>query len=153
MNDLGLKLLKSFEGCRLTGYKDQVGKLTIGWGHTGAEVVEGLVWTQEQCDEQLVADLAKFEQEVLDLLEITLNDDQISALVDFTYNFGAKRLGTSTLLMRVNSGDFELAHGEFLRWDHEGAKEVEGLLNRRKAEASLFDGDYAAVDDILAKRS
>ena len=44
----GLALTEGFESCRLTAYQDLKGIWTIGWGHTGPEVVEGLVWTQNQ---------------------------------------------------------------------------------------------------------
>lgn len=152
MNNLGLKILKSFESCRLEAYKDIRGVLTIGWGHTGAEVTEGLIWTQEQADSQLIDDLSSFEDHLDCELKVRLTDDQFSALVDFVYNLGNGALLHSTLLRKINSGDFDVAD-EFVKWDHSGGKVVEGLLTRRKAEASLFDGDYAAVNDILAKRS
>lgn len=152
MNDLGLKLLKSFESCRLEAYRDIRGVLTIGWGHTGADVTEGLIWTQDQADSQLVDDLSSFEDHLDCELQVQLTDDQFSALVDFVYNLGSGALLHSTLLKKINSGDFYVS-GEFVKWDHSCGKEIEGLLTRRKAEAALFASDYDAVNDILAKRS
>jgi len=53
------KQLQEFEGCRLKAYLDTVGVWTIGYGHTGPEVVEGLEWTQEKADSTLDEDIAE----------------------------------------------------------------------------------------------
>ena len=53
----GLALTKAGEGLRLESYQDSGGVWTIGYGHTGPEVHEGLVWTQEQAEEALKHDL------------------------------------------------------------------------------------------------
>ena len=42
ISDNGIKLIFSFEGCRLTAYQDPVGVWTIGVGHTG-DVRPGMV--------------------------------------------------------------------------------------------------------------
>ena len=52
----GLSLIRESEGCRLEAYRDSVGVCTIGYGHTGADVHEGLVWTQSRADSALGAD-------------------------------------------------------------------------------------------------
>lgn len=46
----GPEFTRANEGCRLTAYRDQGGVWTIGWGHTGPGVVEGLTCSQEQAD-------------------------------------------------------------------------------------------------------
>lgn len=53
------KQLQEFEGLRLAAYLDTVGVWTIGYGHTGPEVKEGLVWTAEQAEQQLDEDIAE----------------------------------------------------------------------------------------------
>lgn len=137
-NQAGLDLLKSFEGCKLVVYKDIIGILTVGYGHTGPDITAGSTWTQEQCDEALETDLLKFKNGVYDLLDVSLTDNQYSALVCFSYNVGLTDLKNSHLLKYVNSKDFNLASEEFKRWDRAGGVEVPGLLRRRLAERSLF---------------
>src|SRR5690625_2307834 len=53
MSQEGLKVLKHFEGVRLKAYRDPVGVWTIGYGHTGPEVHEGLVWSHAQAEKAL----------------------------------------------------------------------------------------------------
>lgn len=138
INEAGLKLIKEFEGCRLQAYRDIVGILTIGFGHTGVDVVEGKKISQEEADKLLSNDLIKFENGVCKLLKHGVNDNQFSALVCFAYNVGLGNLASSTLLKKLNAGDLNAATSEFLRWCKAGGVQVPGLLRRRKAEQALF---------------
>lgn len=63
---------------------------------------------------------------------------QFDALVSFTYNLGARSLSTSTLLRKLNAGDYAGAADEFLRWNKAGGKVLTGLTRRREAERALF---------------
>jgi lysozyme len=137
-NSAGLDLIKHYEGLRLIAYADVVGVLTIGYGHTGADVTPGLVITQTQADLLLAGDLARFESGVSDLALVPLNANQFSALVSFSYNLGLGSLRQSTLLRDLNRGDYAAAANEFPRWDRAGGRELPGLLKRRQAERALF---------------
>ena len=138
INDAGLDLLKSFEKCRLKAYKDSGGILTIGWGHTGEDVHEGQVISQEDADDLLGDDLSSFEAGVADLLDVDATPNQFSALVVFSYNVGLNALSGSTLLKKFNSGDTTGASEQFLRWNKVNGQPLEGLTRRREAEKSLF---------------
>ena len=138
VNDLGLELIKEFEGCSLDAYKDIVGVWTIGYGATGKDVVEGLKWTPEQCNERLAIDVGKFSKGVADLVRVKINDNQFSALVCFSYNVGLGNFKSSTLLRRVNSSDFTGVADQFRRWAKAGGQEIPGLVRRRAAEKELF---------------
>lgn len=138
MNDAGMDLLKSFEGCRLVAYQDQVGVWTIGYGHTGEDVYEDLTITQAQADALLVEDLEEREAAVRSMVTVELTDNQFSALVDLVYNIGIDALRTSFLLECVNVKNWAAAADQFLRWDHAGGKVVAGLLRRVDAERLLF---------------
>lgn len=132
INEAGLKLIKSFEGCRLKAYKPvpTEKEFTIGWGHYG--VPAGTVWTQEQADKQLIEDLKKFEHHV-DSLGRVFNENERSALVSFCYNCGPGRL-QSLCNHRTNS---QIADA-LLRYNRAGGKVLAGLTKRRKAERELF---------------
>ena len=136
----GLDLTKGFESCRLVAYQDinVKGIWTIGWGHTGPEVVEGLVWNQNQADSQLVMDLCRAEKMVNTCDTVPLTRGQFDALVDFAFNLGCNAEKGSTLLKLINQGDFAHAANEFEKWDHASGKVVAGLLRRRLAEKEEF---------------
>lgn len=138
INQLGLDLIKSFEGCKLATYKDSVGMPTIGYGHTGPEVKMGMTITQQKADEYLKLDLQKFCSGVESAVKVPVNDNQFAALVCFSYNVGLGNLKASTLLKKVNAKDFDTASKEFLKWNRAGGQVVAGLTRRRKAESDLF---------------
>ncbi len=135
INAKGLALLKLFESCRLNAYQDQRGIWTIGYGHTGPEVVQGMSMTQEQCELQLKKDLESFYH--LDqYLSEQVNDNQYSALVCLAYNIGLRALKTSTLIKTINEG--EDPTDNWLEWDHTAGVVNQGLRRRRLAELELY---------------
>ncbi|MBS1800266.1 MAG: lysozyme [Acidobacteria bacterium] len=142
---VGLALTKQFEGCVLTAYQDQVGVWTIGYGHTGTDVKQGLTITEDQASILLAADVAWALTCVNKFVTSNINQNQFDAMVDFVFNLGCASLGQSTLLRLVNAGDFSDAAPQFLRWNRAGGKVVAGLTKRRQAEMNLFTGITAAA--------
>jgi len=139
-----VRLVKMFEGCRLRAYQDQGSVWTIGWGHTGPDVVRGMTCTIAQANNWLEEDLAKVDAGLRRLVTIPLNQNQYDAVADFVFNLGLGALEHSTLLRDLNDGDFVTAALQFPLWDHVGGVVVPGLLNRRKAEMRLFNTAEAA---------
>jgi lysozyme len=133
----GIKLIKSFEGCRLKAYRCPAGVLTIGYGHTGS-VKDGQSIIQSEADRLLVEDLQKFVNGVGSCVKVEITQNQFDALVSFAYNCGLGALKTSSLLKYVNKKQFDLASKEFLRWNKAGGKVLAGLTRRRQAELKLF---------------
>lgn len=136
-SDSGLGLIKEYEGCRLTAYQDSVGVWTIGVGHTNG-VKEGDKITQAQADDFLKQDLAVAEADVGRLVTVDLTQGQFDALVSFTFNLGAGNLSSSTLLARLNAGNYSAAAEQFGRWVFAGNVLQQGLVKRRAAEKALF---------------
>ena len=135
----GLALTEGFESCRLTAYQDIKGIWTIGFGHTGPEVVEGLVWDQNSADSQLVMDTVKAESTVNRAVTVPLTQGEFDALVDFAFNCGCNAFRGSTMLVLLNKGDYAGAANEFEKWDHASGVVVAGLLRRRIAEEQEFN--------------
>lgn len=133
----GISLIKEFEGLSLDAYLCSAGVLTIGYGHTGG-VQKGDRITAKKAEELLQDDLKKFENGVLRLVRVPLNQNQFDALVSFAFNLGVGNLGKSTLLRKLNDRDFKGAATEFVRWNKAGGRELDGLTRRRNAEAELF---------------
>lgn len=147
----GIQVLHHFEQCRLEAYPDpgsRDGKpWTIGWGHTGPEVVKGLKWTQEQADETLLYDLRTRELAIIGLVRRPLSQAQFDALVCFVYNVGVQAFRESTMLAMINSGDYDLASKQFARWNKNDGNVMRGLVRRREAERCLFIG-FSAEEAI-----
>lgn len=140
----GLALTEQFEGCRLTAYQDQVGVWTIGYGHTGKDVVAGLTITQDQANALLASDIAAAAAFVNQAVAVALNQNEFDALVDFVFNLGRAAFAGSTLLKLLNAGNFASAAPQFALWDHAGGQVVAGLLRRRLAETAMFQGQAGA---------
>lgn len=138
INKRGLELIKRFEGLSLKAYKCPAGKLTIGYGHTGSDVLPNSVWTQEYAEKMLLKDLAYFEKEVEKAVKRPITDNQFSALVSLAYNIGVRNFLQSTLLKKLNVGNYQGAADEFLRWCRAKGIILKGLQYRRQAERELF---------------
>lgn len=143
----GVALIKRFEGCaklrkdgRVEAYPDPgTGNdpWTIGWGATGPGIGQGTVWTQDQCDARLEADLERYGAEVAAKLgDAPTTQAQFDALVSFHYNTGA--IGRATLTRKHIAGDYAGAAREFDRWCYAGGRVMRGLARRREAEAALY---------------
>lgn len=142
MQDLpeDLEITKLSESCRLEAYWDKYGQCwTIGWGHTGMDVHEGLVWTQEQADIALLEDRKTAAAAVNRHVDVAITQKQFSALVDFVYNEGEGHFATSTLLKLVNQRRWLEAEAEFKKWIYAGGEKLAGLVTRRENEAKIFD--------------
>lgn len=174
INDKGLALINFYEGLELEAYPDPgspLGKAcsiikrpmkayksipdwvslsgkpwTIGYGHTGSEVVPGLIITEAKAIEIQKRDLEYFEQGVIRLVKVPLSSNQFSALVCFAYNCGldedadtkAEGLGDSTLLKKLNNLDYIGAAEQFLAWNRANGAVLDGLTKRRQREMALF---------------
>ena len=145
----GLDLIKDFEGLRLAAYQDSAGVWTIGYGHTGG-VQPGDRITQAEAEKLLEQDTAWAQQAVRDLVNVPLTQGQFDALTSFTFNLGAGALESSTLLKKLNAGDYAGAQAEFGKWVHAGGEVLPGLVRRRAAEAELFGSSAPAGGSAVA---
>ena len=134
----GLSLIETFESKRNKAYQDIKGIWTIGYGHTGPEVVSTLVWSDTQCNWALQEDVLWAAKAIQDNVSVVLNQNQFDALVSFTFNVGIGSFNNSTLLHLLNKGDYDGVALQFVHWMYAGTVISTGLLRRRKAEAALF---------------
>ena len=148
INERGLSIIKQFEGCRLTAYKDPLGIPTIGYGHT-AGVKLGQTITQDQADTYLARDVGTAEKAVSRYDDTYhWNENQFSALVSFTYNCGAGNL--DKLLEGGNRTVEEISAkiSTYNKGTVNGTKVVlSGLVRRRAAEKALFDTPVESCPD------
>jgi GH24 family phage-related lysozyme (muramidase) len=156
-----MDLLKTFESFKPTSYYDldnkkKRGTLTVGYGFTKndiPEIREGYSMDKATA-EKMLPDLVKtkYGATVRDKVKVPLTDQQYSALSSFAYNVGPTNFSSSTLVKKLNAGDYEGAASEFKNWNRAGGKQLEGLSRRRAAEAALFKGDTMELGKILEKQ-
>ena len=137
-SEVGIELIKEFEGCKQVAYQDSVGVWTIGYGHT-KDVYEGQLSIKKTCERFLAEDIAEFEDYVEAIVEVSLSQNQFDALVAWTFNLGPGNLLKSTMLKKLNEGDYDAVPDEMRRWNKAGGKTLNGLIRRRDAEANLFN--------------
>jgi len=96
------------------------------------------VWTKDEVDAILKADLARFEKGVATYCTVPLTQGMFDALVSFSFNVGLGTLQRSTLRSKLNRGDKFGAADELLKYCLGGGKILKGLQNRRIDERAMF---------------
>jgi lysozyme len=156
LSERGLTLIKSFEGLRLSSYRDSGGIWTIGYGHTG-DVRAGKTISELTALTLLQADVMDCETLLHKIVEVPLNQGQFDALVSFLFNVGPGKPGVksglrylksgspSTLLVLLNAGRYQQAAAQFPLWMYAGGQRLPGLLRRRKEEQRLFLSEMQPV--------
>lgn len=141
----GKNLIKSFEGCRLTAYKlEGETYFTIGWGHYGSDVYEGMTITQEEADNLFDEDLIPFENGV-NSIAVTkfpdMNQNQFDALCSYAYNRGLGKSDGSNGLRQLiyNSNTLEEVSANFTVYWGTAEAYKDALISRREKERALFD--------------
>jgi len=131
------RLIKRFEGCRLTPYICPAGVWTCGWGSTGPDVFPGRAWTQAYADQRMEQDALRFARGVQAACP-NLTGPVLCAAADFAYNIGLAAFRGSTLRRRLLAEDWAGARQEFGKWVRGGGRVLPGLVVRRAAEAALL---------------
>lgn len=147
----GISIIRKFEGLKLKAYECPASKIlpvekkfwTIGYGNTfyenGSKVQMGDKITLDRADRLLFFIVGKFESELSKLVKSNINDNQKGALTSFIFNLGSTKFSKSTLLKKVNANPNDpTIRDEFMRWVGKDSKTINGLRNRRQAEADLY---------------
>ena len=135
---LAVPLVMLYEGTVLQSYRDPIGIVTAGVGHTGPELRMGQRYTRQQCEDMLYGDLLKHAQ-ALDCIKQPMTDGQKAAFLSFAFNVGNKAFCDSTLARKANAGDMAGACAELSRWTRAGGRELPGLVQSRAAERELCE--------------
>ena len=143
IGDRGLDLIRAFEGFRAEPYLDAVGVPTIGYGSTYYPDGQRVRLTDPPISEPearrlMQATLAEFEDGISAALRVGVTQSQFDALICWAFNIGVSAAQNSTLMKKLNSGDYFGAADQFLRWNKAGGVVLSGLSRRREAERALF---------------
>lgn len=149
-SDAALTLLKQFEqgpkgGFAAVAYRCPAGKQTVGWGHVirPNERIQ-TPFSEADAEQLLLKDLDRVWPAVRAAVRVPVTQAMFDALVCFAFNVGIGAFLGSTLLARLNSGDYAGASDQFLRWNKARdpqsglMRALAGLTKRRNAERALF---------------
>ena len=142
ISEKGLSLIRRFEGCQLTAYRDSVGVWTIGWGTTNADktitgrtISRGMRikqatadrWLEESINHKYAPKVSKYDS------KYHWNQNEFDAMVSFAYNVGS----IDQLTARGTRSKSTIAK-KILEYNKAGGRILAGLTRRRKAEHALF---------------
>lgn len=139
----GLKFIARWEGFSPTAYLDANDGYTIGYGTLIDEANEQHLLTATITEAEALElkrkDVERFEATVRGAVTAPINQNQFDALVSFVYNVGPEAFKKSTLVKRINTNaPKEEITRQFMRWVNDDGQPVQGLINRREAEAELY---------------
>jgi lysozyme len=147
---LAAPVVMLWEGRENDPYRDIVGVWTVCYGETHG--VQMRRYSDAECSAMLMQRLAQFDGELSRC--ITRPDVPLhvrAAVLSWAYNVGTDAACRSTLMQRLNAGQWLAACAELDRWVMAGGKRVQGLANRRAAERKLCEGRSEAPATLGAR--
>lgn len=140
LSAIGLLTIAKWEGFSDHAYIPVPGDVpTIGFGSTEG-VKMGDTITVPKAIERLYRDTEKAESAIGRCVKVPLSQGEFDAFTSFAFNVGTEAFCSSTLVKKLNSGDYEGACQELKRWVYVDGRRVQGLVNRREAEYRLCMG-------------
>jgi lysozyme len=143
--EIAKNLIKESEGCRLEAYLCPAGKWTCGWGQTGSDVKEGIIWTKEYAETRLASSIRYCMSEAIEsspILSDKASQEQLAAITSFIFNLGIGNYEKSTLKLRIDQENWVSAATEIKRWNKSKVAGIltplKGLTIRREKEAKLL---------------
>lgn len=143
----GIDFMASFEGLSLTAYKALPTEKywTIGYGHYGADVTQGMTITKAQADTMFSNDLVGYCNAVTNSVHVTVTQAQYDMMVSLCYNIGTGGFRGSSVVTYINQGKIQMAADSFLKWNKSGGQVIQGLVRRRSAERQIFLNGYSGA--------
>jgi lysozyme len=158
INEKGIALLKSYEKLFLRAYDDFQpnvvlsattpikGTLTIGYGSTGKWIKWNSLIDENKANELLTEDIEVAENRIkqMKLIKRELTPNQYSACVSFVFNCGGGYIAKSgrwtpfELWNWINENRSDIKNKWIITAITSKGKRMNGLLNRRLAEANLY---------------
>ncbi|MGG2098156.1 lysozyme [Acinetobacter haemolyticus] len=142
ISEKGYEIIREFEGFRSTAYRDTGGVWTIGFGTirypNGVKVKQGDTCTLGQAELWLKNDCLWVDACLDKYVKVKVSQNQFDALASFVYNVGETQFIKSTMLSLINQNNLTAAANQFDRWIFDNGKRIQGLVNRRAKEKTLF---------------
>lgn len=132
--------IAGYESYRGVAYQDIGGVWTKGFGETSG-VKKGDTTTPDRALIQLLISTEKHASEIRQCIKVPLYQYEFDAYVSLAYNIGTGAFCSSTLVKKLNAGDYDGACEQILRWNKVGGKVVQGLTARRQSEYETCKGN------------
>ena len=147
IKDTTIQLIVKFEGCKLKAYKLDGDCWTIGYGHTGKEVHEGMTISQTQAENYLREDLKERQNFLNKVIKTQIYQNHFDALMSFLYNRGSGNFLKTRLYKLLNEGKLYEAGNAFLdpenwKFSKFNTQIQQSLKRRREAEKEIFLTPY-----------
>ena len=140
LSAVGFMSILGYEGYSSEAYQPVAGDVwTIGFGTTTG-VKEGDVIDPLEALERARSDTDKVEDAIKRCVKVPLSPGEYDAYSSLTYNIGVTAFCTSTLVKKLNQGDYQGACNELHRWVYFKGKKLPGLVNRRAQEYATCIG-------------
>lgn len=140
LSAIGLLTIAKWEGFSDHAYIPVPGDVpTIGFGSTEG-VKMGDTITVPKALERLRRDVGVAESAIGRCVKVPLSQSEFNAFTSFAFNVGTEAFCSSTLVKKLNAGDYAGACAELKRWVYVDGRRVQGLVNRREAEYRLCMG-------------
>nr|DAN43116.1 MAG TPA: lysozyme [Caudoviricetes sp.] len=137
----GLIGIASYEGFSEKAYIPIKGDVpTIGFGSTEG-VKRGDAITVPQALDRLRRDITVAESAISRCVRVPLSQGELDAYTSLAFNIGTDAFCRSTLVVKLNGGDYAGACEEIKRWVYAGGRRVPGLVARREKEYATCVGD------------
>lgn len=120
---------------------------TQGYGTTiNPDTGKPIRMTDRRIDEAtakrwLLVDVNKTESKMRQCVRVPVTQGEWDAYTSLAYNIGTGAFCGSTLVRKLNAGDYIGACKQILRWDRQKGRVLRGLTNRRNAEYKLCMGE------------
>lgn len=137
---LAAPLIAKWEGVRHYAYRDSVGVLTVCYGHTGPDVIDGKSYTDAECKALLDADMRVADKAVRACIPVPMLVHIEAALVSLVFNVGPRAVCNSTIQRKALANDWPAACAGIDAWKYAGGRVFSGLVLRRADERKLCEG-------------
>lgn len=135
-----LVAVATFEGYKDRAYIPVAGDIpTIGFGSTKG-VKLGDTTTPDRALVVLLHDLNTHSNGIKACITVPLYQHEFDAYSSFAFNVGVSAFCRSTLVKKLNAGDYTGACNELSKWVYSGGKKYNGLVKRREQERKLCLG-------------
>lgn len=130
----GLISIATWEGFKEEAYIPVPGDVpTIGFGSTEGVKLGDTISVPDALN-RLEKDVRVAEDAVRSCVTVPLTQGEMDAYTSLAYNIGKTNFCGSTLVKKLNAGDYQGACAELKRWVYVDGRVVQGLVNRREAE-------------------
>lgn len=140
ISDIGLRLIKAYEGYSPNGQVMRSGQRLVGYGRVTGD--SNLKLSETEAETLLLTDLSKIENLINTNIHASMTQSQFDALCSLAYSIGTEAFLNSDVLHAMNRGEIIKAANGFDGWrlgNVDGqVYVVDALVRRRTAEKALF---------------